>query len=149
MPDLTRKSSHQYWAEYPDPIIYRVISFMESVEDWTLDEDETLEEALTKLGNAMDKLGDSDLEEEDRLISIAAYIKTSRMLRLMQGLDTANPGSASKLLMHAEMTTQSNDDVAGLFLQRNIVFERLRLLSRVFSEERLNLVQSALEGGSS
>lgn len=146
MADLTLKGSHQYWSQYPDPTIYRVITFMESVEQWTLDGDEKLEAALKELGEALESLGETDLEEEDRLIYIAAYIKASRMLRLMQALDTANPGAASKLLMHAEMTTQSNTDVAGLFLRRNIVFERLRLLSRVFSPDRIQLIQTALEG---
>jgi len=146
MADLTIKESHNYWADYPDPTIYRVISFMESVEQWTLDGDEDLENALLQLGEALEELAEKEIQEEDRLIYIAAHIRTSRMLRLMQALDSANPGSASKLLMHAEMTTQSQNDVPGLFLRRNIVFERLRLLSRVFSQQRLNLIQSALEG---
>jgi intracellular multiplication protein IcmW len=146
MPDLSLKSSHEYWSSYPDSTIYRVISFMESSEQWTLDGDDELESALNELGQAMDEVGETELQEEDRFVYIASYIRTSRMLRLMQGLDSQNPGSASKLLMHAEMTTQSTNDIAGLFLRRNIVFERLRLLSRVFSPSRFELVRSALEG---
>jgi intracellular multiplication protein IcmW len=37
-------------------------------------------------------------------------------------------------------------DAAGFFLKRNIVFERLRLLTRAFSESRLKMVSQALEG---
>jgi intracellular multiplication protein IcmW len=48
--------------------------------------------------------------------------------------------------MHAEEISQSPDDEAGLFLRRNIVFERLRLLARVFSQPRLALILKALEG---
>jgi len=67
------------------------------------------------------------------------------MLRIMQCLDTAHPGAASKLLMFAEKSNASPTNNIGLFLRRNIVFERLRLLGRVFSEERFILVQNAIE----
>ncbi len=145
MPDLSNKGSHQYWHEYKDPIIYRVISFMEGVEDWTLDGDQKLEEALSKLGMTLEDIANIDLQQEDKFIQLCAYIKAGRALRLMQCLDTAHPGAASKLLMHAEEVSQSSEDVPGLFLRRNIVFERLRLLGRVFAPERLALVQKALE----
>lgn len=145
MPDISNKGSHQYWYEYKDPIIYRVISFMEGVEDWTLDGEEKLEEAISKLGMTLEDIANIDLQQEDQFIQLCAYIKAGRALRLMQCLDTAHPGAASKLLMHAEEVSQSSEDVAGLFLRRNIVFERLRLLGRVFAPERLALVQKALE----
>lgn len=146
MPDLSNKGSHEYWYEYQDPMIYRVVSFMEGVEDWTLDGNPRLEEAIEKLGELLDNAGDIELNKEDDLIKLAAYIKAARNLRLLQCLDTANPGAASKLLMHAEEATVSDEDVPGLFLRRNIVFERLRLLSRVFSKDRTALVAKALEG---
>lgn len=145
MPDLSEQGAHKFWHAYKDPMIYRVISFMESVENWTLDGDPDLETALEELGNTLEDVGNIDLQQEDGFIKICAYIKAGRALRLMQAMDTAHPGAASKLLMHAENNTQSNEDVSGLFLRRNIVFERLRLLGRVFAPERLNLVLKALE----
>ena len=146
MPNLSHEASAQYWFEYIDPMIYRVITFMESVEDWTLDGDLNLEAALKRLGEALDDVGNIDLQHEDQFIQVCAFIKAARTLRLMQSMDTAHPGAASKLLMHAEEATTSSDDTPGLFLRRNIVFERLRLLGRVFSSERLKLMLKALEG---
>ncbi len=145
MPDLSNKGSHQFWFEYKDPMIYRVITFMEGVEDWTLDGDPALEEAMKKLGEILEDIGNIDLQKEDEFIKLAAYIKAGRALRLLQCMDTAHPGAASKLLMHAEEVSESTDDIPGLFLRRNIVFERLRLLARVFSAERFALVLKALE----
>jgi intracellular multiplication protein IcmW len=145
MPDLSAEASHQFWFEYPDPSIYRVISFMESVEDWTLDGDPSLEEAIKKLGEALEDIGRVELKQEPQFVELITYIKASRMLRIMQCLDTAYPGAASKLLAHAETTTASTDDVPGLFLRRNFVFERLRLLSRIFSKEKISLVLKILE----
>jgi intracellular multiplication protein IcmW len=145
MPDLSNQGTHKFWFDYPDQMIYRVVAFMESVEDWTLDGDSELENSIKKLGDALDNIGNIDLQEEDKIIQIAAYVKTGRMLRLLQCLDTAHPGAASKLLTHAEKVSTSSSDVPGLFLRRNIVFERLRLLARVFSQERITLISKVLE----
>jgi intracellular multiplication protein IcmW len=150
MPDLSLTAAAQYWSEYVDPMIYRVVTFMESVEEWTLDGKPEIEEAMKKLGDALDDIANIDMEmlaQKDSFIRIVGNIKTGRGLRLLQTIDMAHPGSASRVLMHAEQTTLSIHDPAGFFLKRNIVFERLRLLSRVFCEYRLNLVLRALEGG--
>jgi intracellular multiplication protein IcmW len=149
MPDLSHEASAQYWNDYLDPMIYRVVTFMESVEDWTLDGNPELEEAIEQLGRELDNIASLDmasLGEEDKFIRIVGNIKSGRGLRLLQAIDTVHPGSASKVLIHAEETSMGSFDAAGFFLKRNITFERLRLLARVFSEYRLKLVVRALEG---
>lgn len=149
MPDLSHKASAEYWHEYVDPMIYRVITFMESVEDWTLDGDPELEKALELLGKELDDIEKIDmavLGQEENFIRLVGNIKSGRGLRLLQAIDTVHPGSASRILIHAEETSTGSHDPAGFFLKRNIVFERLRLLARVFSEYRLKLVARALEG---
>ena len=149
MPDLSLEACRQFWSDYPDPMIYRVITFMEGVEGWTKDNDTELEAALKDLGDALesiDKVEMSTLGHEEAFIRVACNIKMSRTLRLLQSIDTVHPGSASRLLIHAEETSKTPEDPAGIFLRRNIVFERLRLLARVFSEARFRLVLKALEG---
>ena len=149
MPDLSYEASAKYWSEYADPMIYRVVTFMESVEGWTLDGDPELEEAITQLGKELDDIQAVDmarLNHEDKFIRLVGNIKSGRGLRLLQAIDMAHPGSASKVLVHAEEKSTGTHDAAGFFLKRNIVFERLRLLSRAFSENRLKLVLQALEG---
>jgi intracellular multiplication protein IcmW len=149
MPDLSHEASAQYWSDYLDPMIYRVVTFMESVEDWTLDGNPELEAALKQLGKDLDDIASIDMNglgEEEKFIRIVGNIKSGRGLRLLQAIDTVHPGSASKVLIHAEETSAGAHDPAGFFLKRNITFERLRLLARVFSEYRLKLVARALEG---
>jgi intracellular multiplication protein IcmW len=149
MPDLSHEGSCQFWKDYADPMIYRVITFMESVEAWTLDGDPALEQAINTLGSELDDISKVDLGElgkEQAFIRLACNIKSGRALRLLQAIDTVHPGSASRLLIHAEENSQNAQDPAGIFLRRNIVFERLRLLARVFSEERFQLILKALEG---
>ena len=145
MPKLDLQAAHEYWKNYDDPMIYRVVSFMETAEDWTMDGDPALEQAITRLGEALDQITKFELGKEDRFVMLCAHIKTSRILRLLQAIDTIDPGSASKLLMYAEENNTPENQMANLFLRRNIVFERLRLLARVFSTERFELVLKALE----
>lgn len=145
MPALDLPASHDFWKNYQDPMIYRVIAFMESVEGWTLDGDPTLEQAITALGNNLDKITRFELSKEEQFIALCAHIKTSRILRILQAIDTIDPGSASKILMYAEENNTPENPMAGLFLRRNIVFERLRLLARVFAAERFEIILKALE----
>ena len=149
MPDLSPKGVHEFWKQYQDSMIYRVVSFLEGVEDWILDGDPSLEAEMKNLGQELDDISKIDLSKlshEPDFIEICNATSSARTLRLLQAIDTIHPGSASKLLIHAEENSKSPEDPAGLFLRRNIVFERLRLLSRVFSSERTQLVLKALEG---
>ena len=145
MPKLDLDASHEFWKNYDDSMIYRVISFMETVEDFTLDGNPALEQTMNKIGEALDGLTSFELSKENQFVTLCAHLKTSRILRLLQAIDTIDPGSASKLLMYAEENNSPDNTMAGLFLRRNIVFERLRLLARVFSNERLNMVLKILE----
>jgi intracellular multiplication protein IcmW len=148
MPDLSVKAAHQYWKQFPDPIIHRVLTFMESVETHPHVGNALFDAILNELGKALDDIEKVDLatlNQQDTFIQLGNHLKMTQTLRLLQALDTAQPGAAARLLMYAEMTTRDPQDDAGLFLQRNLVFERLRLLSRLFSEDRLKLVKEALE----
>lgn len=149
MPDLSHEATSQFWHDYEDPMIYRVITFMEGVEHWTLDGNPELEAAINQLGKELDDISQIDMGDlgmEDVFIRLACNIKSGRSLRLLQAIDVVHPGAASRLLIHAEEMSESSDDPAGIFLRRNIVFERLRLLARVFAEDRFRLVLKALEG---
>jgi intracellular multiplication protein IcmW len=145
MPKLDLPSAHEFWKNYEDPMIYRVISFMETAEEWTLDGDPALEKGIMEVGDKLEQLSRFELGKEDQFIALCCHIKTSRILRLLQAIDTIDPGSASKLLMYAEEHNSPDNLSAGLFLRRNIIFERLRLLARVFAPERFDLVLRALE----
>lgn len=145
MPDLSHEAVHQFWRNYQDSTIYRVISFMEGVEDWTHDNNPELEKALRNLGKTLDNIENVELQQEQLIIELITHIKTGRGLRLLMCLDNAYPGAAAKVLMYAEEHTKSEEDNPGIFLRRNIVFERLRLLGRVFAPDRLKLVLKALE----
>ena len=149
MPDFSHKASAEYWFGYADPMIYRVVTFLESVEAWTLDGHSGLEMAIEHLGKELDDFETVDISKlahEATFVNLAGNLKSSRGLRLLQAIDLVHPGSASKILVYAEENSMTGDESSGFFLKRNIIFERLRLLSRAFSEARLNLITRALEG---
>lgn len=151
MPDLSNPAIQRFWSDYPDPMIYRVIAFMEGVESFLDRQSPDFEQLLRQLGEELENVSAvnfNEFGEQDLQIAIITQLKTGTALRLLHAMDVAHPGCASKLLMYAEENSFSPEDNNSLFLRRNIVFERLRLMARIFSPERFALVKKALEGGS-
>lgn len=148
MPDMSRKSVHAFWHDYDKRTLYRIVTSMEGIEAWAADNDPRVEEALMRLGDLLDGVSEFEVKDEATLIKILANLHSGRALRLMQFLDQIKPGTASKLLLYAEDQTKdplNKNRYADLFLKRNLAFERLQLLGRVFAPERINLVLKALE----
>ena len=149
MPDLSTAAIQQFWSDYPDPMIYRVIAFMEGVEPFLDRDSPEFTQAIKTLGQTLDDLNAvnfGEFAEQDLQIAITTQLKTGVALRFLHAMDSIHPGCASKLLMYAEENSFSPEDNNSLFLRRNIVFERLRLMARIFSPARFALVKSALEG---
>ncbi len=150
MPDLHLDSVHAFWDSYDRRTLYRVIVSIEHVEHWVLDGLPAVEAALIRLGEAMDQGHSVDTTEEAKIIRVLINTRASRALRLLQSMDIAKPGTASQILMFAEEAAsnaegKTPDPLAQLFLRRNLVFERLQLLSRIFANQRVTLVLRALE----
>lgn len=142
--DISLNGSHEFWSEFQDETVYRVIVLLESVEQNFHDGDEQYEQAMAKLGDALSMMrpGD-DISDRQQMLDVLAYTKTSRYLRILQALDQVTPGAASRVIAAAEQSKRDNE-TAQLFLKRNIIFERYRLMPRVLSSERLAFIVSAL-----
>jgi len=148
MPDMSLEAVHTFWHDYDKRTLYRIVTSMEGIESWAADDDPQVEEMLLRLGLTLDDISDFEITDEATLIKVLANTRSSRALRLMQFLDVLKPGTASKLLIYAEEQTKDaahKNKYADLFLKRNLAFERLQLLGRVFAPERINLVLKALE----
>lgn len=148
MPNLSTKAVHAFWHDYDKRTLYRIVTSMEGLENWTLDSDPNVDEQLLRLGDAVENTTNFEVKNQSMLIKILANTRSSRALRLMQFLDVLKPGTASKLLVFAEEQTKEAENknwYADLFLKRNLVFERMQLLGRVFAQERVNLILRALE----
>src|SRR5262245_40162735 len=129
MIDLSTKAVHQFWKAYQDATIYRVVTFMETVESWELlsgnPEFEESFKSLTELFGKTEDLDSDTLGKEVYFIRVANALPMPRALRFLHAVDSVHPGFASKLLMYAEENSNDESDECGLFLRRNMVFERL------------------------
>lgn len=151
MPDLHTDAVNAFWDTYDRRTLYRVLVSLEQVEHWAIDQEADIEPAVLALGRAIDLAGNFDITKyEDKVIRILASMHAGRAMRVLQALDSVKPGIASQLLMYAEEASVDKNNMVGdryakLFLRRNLVFERLQLLSRLFSPQRISLILKALE----
>lgn len=145
MLDISEKAVDKFWQDRNDPFLVKIIKTIEDIEDWTLDGDPEVEAALQNLAQALSNTQNFQVQNEALFVDVLLSIKLSRSLRIMQYIDSISPGSASKLLIYSEVASSGTQDVPGLFLNRNLVFERLQLLSRIFAPERFQIATQAVE----
>ncbi len=145
MPDMSLEGCKDFWVKNHDPFLSRVINMMGHVEDWTFDDNVELNKLLQDITDSLDEMKRIDLKDEKLFVNLLTNVKVTRSLRFMQFLDAKLPGTASKLLIYSEVASKNTDTVTGLFLNRNLIFERLQLLARIFAPQRINLVINALE----
>lgn len=147
MPDLRNEAIHAFWDNYDRRTVYRIIVALEKVEAWSADRSPKVQALLEELGNVLDKVSQFNLPDESKLITLLAHISAGKALCLLQAFETLKTGTASRLLMYAEEHSEGpkQDPDARLFLKRNLIFERLQLLSRLFSPQRMALILRALE----
>jgi len=147
MIDLRLEATHQFWRDFDKRVLYRIVTSMEAVDYWTVDGDEGVEAALDVLTESLEHLNsDTEMGQEDNLITMVANLKSSRCFRVLQSMDAAKQGLAAKLISYAEEKSKKPDGrEAKLFLGRNMAFERMQLLARIFAPERISLVVKALE----
>lgn len=142
--DMTLKGCHMFWSSFQDANVYRAICLMEKVEHWALDNHPEVEKKLIDLGVTLQNATSKKIDKMDDIMVMCSYMRMSRKLRFMQILDQIDPGAASRLIQHAEKRKFSSND-AGLFLKRNVIFERMRMISRIMSPERLALVRKIVD----
>lgn len=144
MPNFSHENAKQFWKEFMGGSIYDLINFIEQTEGWTVSQDDQLDDALKKLGTFFDTATSNTTVPKELLLRVCASVYLSQKLRIMQALDTLQPGGATELIQHAEKTADT-DPYAQAFLQRNLRFERMRILTRILTPERIQLVQKIYE----
>lgn len=144
--------THNFWDEYDRRTLYRIMVALERVESWAVDKYPEIDVAINRLGEIIHK-GELNFHNinNERLMRILASVRATRALRIMQALDAVKKNGASEVLIYAE-SIQNNPKAspelkkfADIFLHRNLIFERMQLLSRIFSPNRISLVSRALE----
>ena len=144
MTDLSHKSSVAFWQDFMGGSVYPIIEFIEGNELFGEENNANLANEIEQLGAFFATATTLPDGQEESIIKIASPLYLSQKLRIMQLADTLSPGYATKMIKKAEERSLE-DKSCEIFLKRNLLFERMRIISRVFTEERIQLVQALYE----
>ena len=141
--NLRKSLVERFWFER-DPRIARILRWMDSTENWMVDERPDVTLALTSLGRRMTESEPEALAAQfDPLLDILAYMSSSRAMRIMAWLDRENGGALSLRLMQKAMAR--SDTKAQLLVDRLQALRSLSLLGEIFSAKRISRAISLLE----
>lgn len=148
--NLSEDAVNDFWEKYDRKTIYRILLSIEGSETWCLDQDPEVASLLEYLGDCLEKNGiDNIKDNNDLLIKVFSSIKACKAMRLLQFFETKERGSAGRLLKHAESSAERDspryNPRSELLLERNYIFERNQLLTRILSPSRINVVRRAVE----
>lgn len=146
--DVSAEGAQAFFQER-DPELAKVIRGMEAVEPWTRDRAATVQAALQELANRVESLNMEEISQElhGRLIILLGYISSGKAIKLLMWIETSSPNFVARTLAEAQMLAvldKMNVEVARLFVERFEVLERLHMLSRIYSEDRVVIVQKVL-----
>jgi len=144
--DLSDESVDRFWAIRGAK---NVIRAMESSEPWAVDSAPGAEsildvvcKSLSEASENPDLLAKVGKEAAGSMIDLIGYLRSGRGLALFSWLLEVRPDVAQDLLISAQKRT---DDFSALLLDRIATVDRLCLVSRIFSPERVALVLDILE----
>ncbi len=138
------KSSVEFYWKTKDPRMQKILSMMESVEPWVVDDVESVARELVNFGKKIATVKTSHLSRSSEEITvIMTYIFSGKSLRLLNWLDDNYPGLSFHYVMEAR---QREDWEAGrLLLDRLKTIKTLSLLGMIFTPMRTRLISGLLE----
>lgn len=143
---FTLAECHEYWFQYNDPNLYKALVTLESVESWTVEDNESVQASLSRLDQALKTLENKKgFDQYPLFVAATNPLKSSQIMRILQALNLSHPvqGAATKVIAHAESDTSVAEN--HTFVERNVAFERFRLMARIFSEQRIQKVLETID----
>lgn len=144
--NLRKSIVAEFWKSR-DPRMAMILQWMESMEDWSMDDDRGFSEALLQLTPKMETSSRNALvENTELLLQVMAYMSSGRSLRLLEWFDEHFPQGLSVELV--EMARDQEDDPrAQILIDRLRSLQSLSLLGRVFSPARVRRISMLLADG--
>lgn len=145
MANLNLKKSivSDYWKK-TDPRLARILSVMENVEHWVVDDAQSVSDAISELAKKMDKTSKETLAKlSEELIYLMAYISSGKSLRMVKWMDESHPGLSVHYIMEARQMQEWPP--ARLMLDRLQTIKSLSLMGRVFAPSRTKLIAALLK----
>jgi hypothetical protein len=146
--DLSTEATREFFRAR-DPALEKAVMGMESVESWTLDRVQSVQETLQKFADSVEHLELDSLPTDlhNKLIILLGYISSGKAIKLLMWIESSSPNFVAKTIAEAQMLSvidKLNVNAAKLFVERFEVLERLHMLSRIFSGERLEVLQKVM-----
>ncbi len=141
--ELNKKNVDMFWKTQ-DSRLYKIVSVMEGVEPWVVDDVESVARQVVVLGAKMVNLNTNKLSEVNKeMTTIMAYICCGRALRILNWIDNKYPGVSFYYVVEAR---ESEDwDSGKLLLDRLATIKSLDLLLKVFTPMRARLISGIIE----
>lgn len=145
--DLSPAGVRRMWVSHG---VDGIIAAMEGCEPWAVDAQphfrDKAEESIGEVARAMNDASDAALSggvttSATEVIEFMGHLRSGRALALFSWLAQAHPEIPRLLVQEAQL---GDADFGSILLERISALERQRLLSRVFSPERIALVLELL-----
>lgn len=98
--DLDHQQVREHWRQ-ASPELARLFEDMQATEDWTLDQQPAIAMSLVQVGRALSVPGAAaalERMDQGRLLFLLVYISSAKAVRLLQWLDTVQPGAGTRLV---------------------------------------------------
>lgn len=145
MLNLKKSIVDDYWRK-TSPRMSKVISIMQDVEFWLLDDKKEVNDALNVLAKSMDKASRNTLlEQAPSILYVMAYISSGKSLRMMSWFDEKHQNGLTVDLVDLAKKNPENTH-ARLLLDRLQTIKSLSLMNKVFAQSRTRLIIEILKG---
>lgn len=145
MPNLRSSMIDSFWQK-KDKRMHRILGWMESMEDWMLDDNEDVANSIYALANTLERVAEKDIvNNAEKLIEAMAYMSSPRALRLLEWFDEHFKQGGVSLKLTQKALSMKDNDRAALLLDRFNTLHRMSLLSKIFSPARTKVIVSLLQ----
>jgi len=153
MLSLTTENVHDYWQQM-SPDLGTLFESIEKTEDWTLDSNPDIADRLTRLGlkladpEAARRLAEADKNE---FLFFLVYISSSKALRVIQWMDTAQNGLGTQCLNtllerdnEGSFANVLDPMLAGTMVQRLRVIQNTPFFKKLLDPSMLESIARAI-----
>lgn len=138
------KSSVDFHWKTKDPRMLKILSMMEAVEPWIVDDVESVAKELVNFGKKVSIAKTSQLSRHSEDITVVmTYVFSGKSMRLLNWLDENFPG----LSFHYVMEARHREDwePGKLLLDRLKTIKTLSLMGLIFAPMRTRLISGLLD----
>lgn len=138
------KSSVDFYWKTQDPRMLQILSLMESVEPWVVDDVESVAKELVNFGKKVSAVKTNKLSNNhEKITEVMAYIFSGKSMRILNWLDDNYPGLSFHYVMEARQ--QEDWEEGKLLIDRLKTIKTLSLLGMIFTPMRTRLIAGLLE----